>query len=280
MDVKGHTVRLDLFSTMAAPGETISIGLLPYRGIKLDLSMDGKPAGNRTDMEWKLVAPREPGLYLLELRRPDTGELSRLNLWVTVPRGSLIDEKLNGYRVGEYPPPRSTRRNYEPPPGFIEVTMDNIDTPVSPHFTLRQFLCKQKSGYPKYVVLQESLLLVLERLLVDVQEAGFMVKTFGIISGYRTPWYNRSIGNVKYSRHIYGDAMDIFVDANGDGRMDDLNGDGSFNPADIKVFYDIVNAMKARPENLGLVGGVGRYNKTSRHGGFVHVDTRGYRARW
>jgi uncharacterized protein YcbK (DUF882 family) len=41
-----------------------------------------------------------------------------------------------------------------------------------------------------------------------------------------------------------------------------------------------VNGFKVRPENLKLVGGVGRYNKTYRHGGFVHVDTRGYRARW
>ncbi|KZX60447.1 hypothetical protein A3709_11630 [Halioglobus sp. HI00S01] len=29
-----------------------------------------------------------------------------------------------------------------------------------------------------------------------------------------------------------------------------------------------------------LVGGIARYRKTSRHGGFVHLDTRGFRARW
>ena len=26
--------------------------------------------------------------------------------------------------------------------------------------------------------------------------------------------------------------------------------------------------------------GVGRYYKASHHGGFIHIDTRGYRARW
>jgi hypothetical protein len=199
---------------------------------------------------------------------------------VTVPGSSVSDGRLQNYRIGDYPPPRTKRSNYDPPAGFIEVTADNIDTALSPHFTLRQFVCKQESGFPKYVVVQESLLLLLEGLVATAQTEGFAIKSFGIISGYRTPWYNRRIGNVKYSRHVYGDAMDIFIDADGDGRMDDLNGDGSLNAADIQLFYNMVNVFKARPENLKLVGGVGRYNKTSRHGGFVHVDTRGYRARW
>jgi hypothetical protein len=280
LDIKGHAVRLEVFSLLASPGETVRIGLLPYAGVELELSLDGKPAGRRTELEWELAAPRQPGLYHLQLRRPDTGEMSQLKLWVTVPRASITDGKLQNYRIGDYPPPRSNRSNYNPPAGFIEVTADNIDTVLSPHFTLRQFICKQESGFPKYVVVQESLLLLVEGLVANAQDKGFAVKTLGIISGYRTPWYNQRIGNVKYSRHVYGDAMDIFVDADGDGRMDDLNGDGNRNAADIQLFYDMVNDFKARPENLKLVGGVGRYNKTSRHGGFVHVDTRGYRARW
>ena len=52
------------------------------------------------------------------------------------------------------------------------------------------------------------------------------------------------------------------------------------NRADIDRFHAIVDAFKARPENVLLVGGTGRYNKTAYHGGFVHADTRGYRARW
>jgi hypothetical protein len=214
------------------------------------------------------------------LLQPDTGEKSRLKLWVTVPAASVSDGKLHNYRIGDYPPPRTKRRNYDRPVGFIEVTEDNIDTALSPHFTLRQFVCKQESGFPKYVVIQESLLLLLEGLVATAQDEGFAIATLGIISGYRTPWYNRQIGNVKYSRHLYGDAMDIFIDADGDGRMDDLNGDGKLNAVDVQLFYDMVNVFYARPENLKFVGGVGRYNKTSVHGGFVHVDTRGYRARW
>ena len=51
---------------------------------------------------------------------------------------------LNGYRIGEYPAtPLKGNPLYLPPPGFIEVTKDNQDTKVSPHFTLKQFLCKE-----------------------------------------------------------------------------------------------------------------------------------------
>jgi len=280
LGLRGLQVRQSLFSIIAAPGEKLRIGLLPYAQVDLSLTMDGKVMGQRADNGWLLAAPIKPGLYQLRIARIGTDDESLLQLWVVQPIAARQDETLNGYKVGKYPAPRANRANYDPPAGMIEVTPDNIDTRLSTHFTLRQFVCKQASGYPKYVVVQESLLLLLERLLAEVRSNNFDVETFGIISGYRTPWYNRSIGNVQYSRHVYGDAMDIFIDADGDGRMDDLNRDGVHNMADIKLFYDMVDALKARPENIALVGGVGRYRRNSRHGGFVHIDTRGYRARW
>jgi Peptidase M15 len=273
-------VRQPLFSIIATPGEKLRIGLAPYAQVDLSLTIDGKAMGERADSGWLLAAPSKPGLYRLRIARTDNDDESLLQLWVVQPIAARENETLNGYKVGKYPPPRANRANYDPPAGMIEVTLENIDSHLSTHFTLRQFVCKQASGYPKYVVVQESLLLLLERLLAEVQSSDFDVETFGIISGYRTPWYNRSIGNVQYSRHVYGDAMDIFVDADGDGRMDDLNRDGVHDMADIKLFYDMVDALKALPENVALVGGVGRYRRNSRHGGFVHVDTRGYRARW
>ena len=160
------------------------------------------------------------------------------------------------------------------------MTADNVDTRLSEHFTLRQFLCKQASGYPKYVVIKESLLVLLEGLVQEVQQAGYPIDTFDVISGYRTPYYNKSIGNVANSRHVYGDAMDFFVDLDGDGAMDDLNGDGENNRADVDVLFRIVDNYKRQPQNALLVGGGGRYYKAAHHGGFVHVDARGFRARW
>lgn len=169
---------------------------------------------------------------------------------------------------------------YQQPHLYFEVTSDNVDTRLSEHFTLRQFLGKQESDYPKYVIIKESLLVLLEGLVQAVQQAGYQVETLGVISGYRTPYYNKRIGNVPNSRHVYGDALDFFVDANGDGTMDDLNGDGENNGADVDLLYQIVENYKQQPTNVQLVGGLGAYYKTSHHGGFVHVDTRGYPARW
>ncbi|MEP5766032.1 MAG: D-Ala-D-Ala carboxypeptidase family metallohydrolase [Halieaceae bacterium] len=279
LGIRGHQLQLPLFSVFASPAEMLHI-THAYTGDSLAVTLDGETTGRQDATGLHLQAPAQPGLYELRLRRRDNGDETLLKLWVSTPREQVSDGKLNGYEIGPYPPPRSKRPNYEPPPGFIEVTRENIDTRLSPHFTLRQFLCKQQSEYPKYVVIQESLLLLLEGLLLDVRAAGFAVDSFGIISGYRTPWYNRKIGNVRYSRHVYGDAMDIFIDVDGNGRMDDLNNDGMHNQKDIDRFFQIVDNFKARPENASLVGGVGHYNKTSRHGGFVHIDTRGYRARW
>ena len=65
--------------------------------------------------------------------------------------------------------------------------------------------------------------------------------------------------------------MDFFLDIDGDGRN---------NRDDVDVLFQIVEAFKHQSQNVPLAGGVGRYYKTSYHGGFVHVDARGYRARW
>jgi len=197
------------------------------------------------------------------------------------PASDIVGGYLNGYRIGDPPPGNNKHPQlYVEPPSFIEVTPGNINQQASPHFALGQFLCKQEAEFPKYIVLQERILVLLEGLIGAVQEAGYPVETFGVISGYRTPYYNKRIGNVPNSRHIYGDAMDFYIDLDKDGRMDDLNGDGQQNRADVDILYEVVNAFKRLPENAHLRGGVGRYYKTSNHGGFIHVDTRGYRARW
>jgi uncharacterized protein YcbK (DUF882 family) len=152
---------------------------------------------------------------------------------------------------------------------------------VTPHLQLRQFVTKQGGSFPKYVVLDERLLQKLEHLLDAVHDAGYDVRRFRILSGYRTPQYNRAIGNVPYSRHIYGAAADIFIDEHpADDRMDDLNHDGTIDVRDAAILGDIVQrALDARAP-AALLGGMGTYPSTTAHGPFVHVDVRGYRARW
>ena len=98
-------------------------------------------------------------------------------------------------------------------------------------------------------------------------------------SGFRAPAYNRRVRRAaKDSRHQYGDAADVFVDSNGDGRMDDLNRDGRVNVRDTRVLLDAVERVER--EHPELIGGAGTYSATRAHGPFVHVDVRGTKARW
>ena len=231
---------------------------------------------------WRWKAPAETGLYPVEIQNLSTGEAIRLNVFVLVPFDELPGENLNGYRIGSYP--KSPLRGlaiYKPPVGFVEVTERNEGAELVPHFRLRQFLCKQESEYPKYLVLKERLLLKLEHVLEQVNQRGHRCDTFHIMSGYRTPYYNKAIGNVRYSRHVWGGAADIFVDENPkDEMMDDLNGDGKIDSRDAAVLYDIIDEMYGRSFYTRFLGGLGRYRQTSAHGPFVHIDVRGFRARW
>jgi uncharacterized protein YcbK (DUF882 family) len=102
------------------------------------------------------------------------------------------------------------------------------------------------------------------------------------MSGFRTPQYNRrggdSTGRAGLSRHMYGDAADVWVDDDGDGQMDDLDGDGRHDLDDARVVCEAVDRVER--EHPELVGGCGYYPGNGAHGPFTHIDTRGYRARW
>ena len=278
--IRGLWVDLPVFSLFARPGESLELKL-GQEARQFSLSLAGAPLGEPHRNRWRFRAPRDPGIYPLQLRQGAGGAVTEINLFVGYPVETIREGALNGYRIGPLPPShRKYPSLYRAPEVYFEVTEESADTRLSPHFTLRQFLCKQESDYPKYLVLQESLLMLLEGLVGAVQDAGYPVTTLGVISGYRTPWYNRSIGNVSNSRHVYGDAFDFYVDVDGDGRMDDLDGDGRRDRGDVDRLAAIVDEFMHRPENRPLLGGMGRYYKTSRHGGFVHADTRGFVARW
>jgi hypothetical protein len=264
------------------PGETVTLevaGRAPGSGCAV------RPAAGRIGPlgteGWAWTAPPAPGFYPIHVVAPDRSDSNTLQAFVDVPYARLQGEYRNGYRIGRYPaPPARGRAGYEPPRGFVEVTRENEQVLVSPHFRLAQFLCKQPAGARRYIVLNERLLLALEYVLAEVNAAGHRATTFHVMSGYRTPAYNRSLGNVRYSQHQWGAAADIFIDENGDGVMDDLNGDGRSDIRDAEVLYRLIDRVAARPEAQGLIGGLGKYRATAAHGPFVHLDVRDRRARW
>ena len=277
--INGHVIAYPVFAIFVMPGSPISAGFVDSTG-GATITFDGREV-QAGDPE--LVAPDEPGLYVLELRNTVTGETARIHVFTMVPATRVGKNGwLNGYRIDHYP--RQPLRGldiYQPPKGFVEVTEDNAGVKVSPNFTLGEFVSKQASGYPKYVVLRSSLLLKLENILASLNNAGHPADGLVIMSGYRTPFYNRSIGNVQYSRHVWGGAADVYVDDNPrDGRMDDMNGDGRIDRSDAKWFANFVDDMSRKGAFGPRVGGLGVYGATSAHGPFIHVDVRGTRARW
>ena len=261
------------------PGQSIELRVTASDdAAQFELIADAGAVARRDDRSWNWRAPEKPGRYGMRVIRRNMPDTIVVNAFVTVPKERLEGEYLNGYRIGRYP--RPPRPIYNHPDGFIEVTPENLDVRVSPHFKLRQFVCKQQSGYPKYLVLDRSLLTKLEILLERFNAAGYHANSFNVMSGYRTPHYNRAIGNVALSRHVWGAAADVFVDEDGDDYMDDINGDGKSDTSDIKILYDIANELAAEADYQVFLGGLGTYRANRAHGPYLHVDVRGRRARW
>ena len=225
------------------------------------------------------TAVASPGVF--EVPRANAGPFAFITMRAF---GDKVGGRIGGYRIGFWPAERGRHRGgkYENPEGFIEVTPDNQHTAVSEHFRLADFLTHdQQTVWPKYLVLNESLVDKLELVIQELRRQGHDVKRMHVMSGFRTPQYNESGGETSgragMSRHQYGDAADVWVE-NGAGRMADLNGDGRVDARDAAIVAAAAERVeRAHPE---LVGGVGIYRSTRSHGPFVHIDTRGYRARW
>jgi uncharacterized protein YcbK (DUF882 family) len=199
--------------------------------------------------------------------------------------GDKIAGSVGTYRVGYWPEEKGRLRSeaYENPEGFIEVTPDMQDMRVSEHFRLRDFLThNQADVWPKYLVLREPLLDKLELVIQDLERHGVRADGMQVISGFRTPEYNDDLGDesgrARDSRHQFGDAADVIIDNDGDGRMDDLNHDGRVNFADVRIILAAVERVER--DNPDLVGGVGLYHSNGPRGPFAHIDVRGSRARW
>jgi uncharacterized protein YcbK (DUF882 family) len=197
-----------------------------------------------------------------------------------IPFSAKQGSRIGTYNIGFWPGERRGRG--EQPAGFVEVTIENQETHVSENFRLKDFLTHdQQRVWPKYLVLREQLVEKLELVIHELRSMGVRNPRMVVMSGFRTPQYNAQglrRGRARDSRHQYGDAADVFVDGDGNGRMDDLNGDGRVTRADATFLVKAFERVEQRYPDL--VGGVAPYKATRAHGPFVHVDVRGERARW
>jgi uncharacterized protein YcbK (DUF882 family) len=118
---------------------------------------------------------------------------------------------------------------------------------ITEHFTREEFLChcpRRHDVQPISLTLidgLESLRAKLDRPVI-------------VLSGYRCLAHNKEIGGEQHSQHLSGTAADIRVSGIG-----------------TKELYELAETTDPFTE-----GGVGIYPDE----GFIHVDVRGYRARW
>lgn len=260
-----YTPRFDVWYETVMPGKTLPISLASDQQLLID--------GQTWTPDWR--AP-DTAQTLSATLISGTRKIADITLFVLEPHANK-DAKgwINGYRIGNYP------RN--PPEGFIRLDgPEDKAHDLSPHFKLGQFLCKQQPDHwPKYVLVSQDNIRRLEALLRALNEDRTTdAETFFVMSGFRTPFYNSAIGSARFSRHMYGDAADIYVDYSPrNGTMDDLNRDGKINKADANWLYDYAQRLYKERKDLPK-GGIGAYRANAVHGPFVHVDGRGTTARW
>jgi len=127
---------------------------------------------------------------------------------------------------------------------------ENMPNKLTANFGLSEFRCRDGSEVPEELL--ENVQLLADNLQVLREHLG---KPIRVISGYRSPKYNRKIGGARRSQHMLAKAADIKV--------------AGMSPADVKAA--IVSLIK---DGSMAPGGVGLYTT------FTHYDVRGRNARW
>ncbi len=265
----------------AMPGAAVEYPLLvsgelaglEYQWVRAADSLASEPAQPLRGTT--LLAPARPGFYRLSLVSGAARSIvDEITLAVLVPFSQKRGASLNGYTLGTYASEGKGGRG-EAPTGFVEINQSDLDLPLSQHVRLADFLPEDgQTGWPRYAAVDGRLLDKLELVMAKLVERHPKGAAGGVSvdvnAGFRSPSYNRRVSkSATNSRHQHGDAIDVAIDANGDGRV---------SMADIPLIIRAVEAVeKDFPE---LKGGLGLYTSGRYSRPFVHIDTRGKTARW
>ncbi|MEJ7900684.1 MAG: D-Ala-D-Ala carboxypeptidase family metallohydrolase [Thermomicrobiales bacterium] len=269
-------------------GEVVLRFAMPGRTIEYPLDVHGDPTS--LGYEWirlgsekaemasrplrgdKVVAPVKAGFYRLNLVRGHARRIVEgLTLAVLVPFEEKEGSMLNGYRIGTYIGERLGNRGT--PEGFLEITARDVDLQITKHLKVSDFLSHDRQEvWPRYAAVSPRLLDKLELVIAEITRwHGATTEidlALDVRSGFRSPDHNRRIRRAaRDSQHQYGDAADVALDANGDGRLTAM---------DSRMVGLAVEIVELK--HPSLVGGLGLY--TGRRSSYVHIDARGKRARW
>ncbi len=222
-----------------------------------------------------LFSPDGPGFYELTITRDRIVQrLGNPRLAVLVPFEQKLGTMLNGYGIGRYPAEWSAGGKVDRPPGFVEVYEAHLDLPLTRHLRIRDFVTHDTQRvWPRYVAVDLRLLDKMELVLRELaRRRGAEVMDFKVEvhSGFRTPLFNATVeGSARESRHQYGDAADVAIDADGDGQLT------IFDAYQVEQAVDWVE--RSHPE---FAGGLGVYSSRRYATPYCHIDARGERKRW
>ncbi|MFN8715373.1 MAG: D-Ala-D-Ala carboxypeptidase family metallohydrolase [Gemmatimonas sp.] len=222
-----------------------------------------------------LLAPLQPGFYELVVTRGGIAQrLTEPRLAVLVPFELKLGSTLNGYQIGRYPAEWNRSGDAETPAGFAEVREEHLDLPLTRHLKVRDFVTHDRQTmWPRYVAVDARVLDKIELVLRELaRRRGEERMDFDleVHSGFRTPLHNANVeGSARDSRHLYGDAADVAIDADGDGRLT------LFDAYRVEQAVDWVERL--HPE---LSGGLGVYSSPRYPTPYCHIDARGERKRW
>ena len=116
------------------------------------------------------------------------------------------------------------------------------NTKLTQNFRVGEFACKDGSDP---VFIDTYLAEVLQQL------RNHFKKSVVVVSGYRTPSYNKKCGGATYSQHLYGKAADVKI--------------SGVTPEEVAQFAETI---------LKDSGGIGIYST------FTHIDVRTKKSRW
>jgi hypothetical protein len=223
----------------------------------------------------KVTAPDTAGFYRLALLKSgQQRQVEGLTLAVLVPFEEKERGYLRGYRIGTYLAER-VRGRTPPPEGFLEIMSGDVEIPITRHLKVGDFLNHDQVGkWPSYSAINPKLLDKLELVIAEIArwhgEKAVADIDIDVHSGFRSPERNRRVRRAASdSQHQYGDAADVAIDANGDGKITAI---------DTRMVGLAVEIVELKHPDL--VGGLGIYTSGHASTNYVHIDVRGKRARW
>ncbi len=154
---------------------------------------------------------------------------------------------------------------------YYEVYRKDLNKKLVGNFRIKQFISRDKhynktllnKNKPIYWLVNPLLPKKMLELQEELKALGYDRDAFILRNSHRHPVRNQQVGGASKSRHMVGEAADLTIG--------DINKDGRYSEKDKQIVLDLLDE-----KIIGDLGGVGKYPGTRA----VHMDVRGYRARW